>query len=66
MDWTVRFSVMPCVQHLQDTSQYVVSELKALESEQKHIDNRAGIVERRLRWLMETGEREEVDRKSVV
>ncbi|XP_012693240.2 EH domain-binding protein 1-like protein 1 isoform X2 [Clupea harengus] len=49
--------------HLQDTSQYVVSELKALESEQKHIDNRAGIVERRLRWLMETGsDRDEEER----
>ncbi|XP_062393214.1 EH domain-binding protein 1-like protein 1 [Sardina pilchardus] len=48
---------------LQDTSQYVVSELRALESEQKHIDNRAAIVERRLRWLMETGsDREEEER----
>ncbi|XP_048084835.1 mucin-17 isoform X6 [Alosa alosa] len=48
---------------LQDTSQYVVSELRALENEQKHIDNRAAIVERRLRWLMETGsDRDEEER----
>ncbi|XP_068572265.1 uncharacterized protein ehbp1l1b isoform X2 [Cebidichthys violaceus] len=38
-----------------DTSQYVLSELAALESEQKHIDSRAAVVERRLRSLMETG-----------
>ncbi|XP_034405428.1 uncharacterized protein ehbp1l1b isoform X13 [Cyclopterus lumpus] len=40
---------------LQDTSQYVLSELAALESEQKHVDSRAAVVERRLRSLMETG-----------
>ncbi|XP_030634981.1 EH domain-binding protein 1-like protein 1 [Chanos chanos] len=39
----------------QDISQYVLSELQALETEQKQIDRRAGIVERKLRWLMETG-----------
>lgn len=44
-----------CGQHLQDTSQYVLSELAALETEQKHIDSRAAVVERRLRSLMETG-----------
>lgn len=44
-----------CGQCLQDTSQYVLSELAALETEQKHIDNRAAVVERRLRGLMETG-----------
>uniref|UniRef100_A0A8C2WUE3 EH domain binding protein 1 like 1 n=1 Tax=Cyclopterus lumpus TaxID=8103 RepID=A0A8C2WUE3_CYCLU len=38
-----------------DTSQYVLSELAALESEQKHVDSRAAVVERRLRSLMETG-----------
>ncbi|KAM4545222.1 uncharacterized protein PAE49_017889 isoform 4-T4 [Odontesthes bonariensis] len=38
-----------------DTSQYVLSELAALETEQKHIDSRAAVVERRLRSLMETG-----------
>ncbi|KAG7484958.1 hypothetical protein MATL_G00055680 [Megalops atlanticus] len=48
---------------LQDTSQYVLSEIKALESEQKHIDSRAAVVERRLRHLMETGsDREEEER----
>ncbi|KAJ8008101.1 hypothetical protein DPEC_G00101270 [Dallia pectoralis] len=39
----------------QDTSQYVLSEMQALEAEQKHIDSRADIVERRLRRLMESG-----------
>ncbi|KAM6956247.1 EH domain-binding protein 1 [Aplochiton taeniatus] len=38
-----------------DTSQYVVGELWALESEQRHIDARAARVERRLRYLMDTG-----------
>ncbi|XP_042355865.1 EH domain-binding protein 1 isoform X5 [Plectropomus leopardus] len=48
---------------LQDTSQYVLSELAALESEQKHIDTRAAVVERRLRSLMETGsDRDEEER----
>ncbi|XP_034062325.1 EH domain-binding protein 1-like isoform X15 [Gymnodraco acuticeps] len=48
---------------LQDTSQYVVSELAALETEQKHIDSRAAVVERRLRSLMETGsDRDEEER----
>ncbi|XP_042355862.1 EH domain-binding protein 1-like protein 1 isoform X2 [Plectropomus leopardus] len=46
-----------------DTSQYVLSELAALESEQKHIDTRAAVVERRLRSLMETGsDRDEEER----
>ncbi|XP_064881613.1 EH domain-binding protein 1-like protein 1 isoform X8 [Oncorhynchus nerka] len=39
----------------QDSSQYALSEMKALETEQKHIDSRADIVERRLRRLMESG-----------
>ncbi|XP_076003585.1 uncharacterized protein ehbp1l1a isoform X2 [Genypterus blacodes] len=39
----------------QDPSQYVLSEMEALEAEQKHVDNRAGVVERKLRQLMETG-----------
>ncbi|XP_077362038.1 uncharacterized protein LOC144006842 isoform X6 [Festucalex cinctus] len=38
-----------------DTSQYVLREMAALEVEQKHIDSRAGVVERRLRSLMESG-----------
>uniref|UniRef100_H3ACT1 EH domain binding protein 1 like 1 n=1 Tax=Latimeria chalumnae TaxID=7897 RepID=H3ACT1_LATCH len=38
-----------------DTSQYVLGELQALESEQKQIDARAGVVEKQLRHLMETG-----------
>ncbi|XP_037604129.1 EH domain-binding protein 1-like protein 1 isoform X8 [Sebastes umbrosus] len=48
---------------LQDTSQYVLSELAALETEQKHVDSRAAVVERRLRSLMETGsDRDEEER----
>ncbi|KAK1797496.1 hypothetical protein P4O66_008347, partial [Electrophorus voltai] len=39
----------------QDISQYVFSEMQALETEQKQIDYRAGIVERKLRTLMESG-----------
>uniref|UniRef100_A0A3Q1H7B7 EH domain binding protein 1 like 1 n=1 Tax=Anabas testudineus TaxID=64144 RepID=A0A3Q1H7B7_ANATE len=38
-----------------DPSQYVISQMEALEAEQKHIDNRAGVVERKLRQLLETG-----------
>lgn len=44
-------------QCLQDTNQYVLSELQALETEQKHIDSRAAVVEKRLRKLMETGKK---------
>ncbi|KAM4565283.1 EH domain-binding protein 1-like protein 1 [Fundulus diaphanus] len=40
---------------VQDTSQYVLHQMEALEAEQNHIDNRAGVVERKLRQLMETG-----------
>ncbi|KAM3824588.1 EH domain-binding protein 1-like protein 1 isoform 7-T7 [Vipera latastei] len=39
----------------QDTSQYVVAELRALENEQKQIDGRAAVVEKELRGLMQTG-----------
>ncbi|XP_075943290.1 uncharacterized protein ehbp1l1a isoform X10 [Anarhichas minor] len=39
----------------QDPSQYVRSQIEALEAEQSHIDNRAGVVERKLRQLLETG-----------
>ncbi|XP_045543276.1 EH domain-binding protein 1 isoform X5 [Salmo salar] len=42
-----------------DTSQYVVGELSALESEQRHIDARAARVEKRLRYLMDTGNSKE-------
>uniref|UniRef100_A0A673KBP4 EH domain binding protein 1 like 1 n=1 Tax=Sinocyclocheilus rhinocerous TaxID=307959 RepID=A0A673KBP4_9TELE len=38
-----------------DVSQYVLSEMQALEAEQKQIDRRADIVERKLRRLMESG-----------
>ncbi|XP_069036644.1 EH domain-binding protein 1-like protein 1 isoform X17 [Lepisosteus oculatus] len=40
---------------LRDTSQYVLSEIQALESEQRHIDGRAAVVEMKLRQLMESG-----------
>ncbi|MCI4377563.1 hypothetical protein PGIGA_G00204970 [Pangasianodon gigas] len=39
----------------QDVSQYVLSEMQALEAEQRQIDHRADIVERKLRRLMESG-----------
>ncbi|XP_040266061.1 EH domain-binding protein 1-like protein 1 isoform X2 [Bufo bufo] len=40
---------------LKDTSQYVTSELAALEHQQEEIDSRAAIVEKDLRRLMESG-----------
>ncbi|XP_077184338.1 EH domain-binding protein 1-like protein 1 isoform X5 [Paroedura picta] len=43
------------VPKFQDTSQYVVAELRALETEQRQIDGRAAIVEKELRGLMESG-----------
>ena len=33
----------------------MLSQMEALEAEQNHIDNRAGVVERKLRQLLETG-----------
>ncbi|KAG8000330.1 EH domain-binding protein 1 [Nibea albiflora] len=39
--------------------EYVVGELSALESEQRHIDARAARVEKRLRYLMDTGNNKE-------
>ncbi|XP_078261832.1 EH domain-binding protein 1 [Rhinoraja longicauda] len=42
-----------------DTSQYVVGELAALENEQKQIDTRAAMVEKHLRYLMDTGNNKE-------
>lgn len=41
---------------IQDTSQYVLNEMQALENEQRQIDSRADMVERTLRQLMESGE----------
>uniref|UniRef100_A0A3Q1AJ21 EH domain binding protein 1 like 1 n=1 Tax=Amphiprion ocellaris TaxID=80972 RepID=A0A3Q1AJ21_AMPOC len=35
--------------------QYVLNQMEALEAEQNHIDTRAGVVERKLRQLLETG-----------
>ncbi|XP_044304598.1 EH domain-binding protein 1-like protein 1 isoform X3 [Varanus komodoensis] len=43
------------VPRFQDTSQYVVAELRALENEQRQIDGRAAVVEKELRGLMEAG-----------
>ncbi|XP_060730242.1 uncharacterized protein ehbp1l1a isoform X3 [Tachysurus vachellii] len=39
----------------QDVSQYVLSEMQAVEAEQRQIDRRADIVERKLRRIMESG-----------
>ncbi|XP_006131678.2 EH domain-binding protein 1-like protein 1 isoform X3 [Pelodiscus sinensis] len=43
------------IPRFQDTSQYVVAELQALENEQKQIDARAAVVEKDLRFFMESG-----------
>ena len=48
-------SLCLCQSEFRDTSQYVVGELSALESEQRQIDTRAARVEKRLRYLMDTG-----------
>ncbi|XP_028330306.1 uncharacterized protein ehbp1l1a isoform X2 [Gouania willdenowi] len=39
----------------QDQSQYVLSQMEALEAEQKHIDSRAAVVENKLRLLLDSG-----------
>ncbi|XP_069063989.1 EH domain-binding protein 1-like protein 1 isoform X2 [Pleurodeles waltl] len=39
----------------QDTSQYVLAEVQALENEQSQIDSRASVVEKELRRLMDSG-----------
>ncbi|XP_073770918.1 EH domain-binding protein 1-like protein 1 isoform X33 [Danio rerio] len=48
-----------------DTNQYVLSELQALETEQKHIDSRAAVVEKRLRRLMESGSDKDEEEKLI-
>ncbi|XP_050976652.1 EH domain-binding protein 1-like protein 1 isoform X2 [Labeo rohita] len=48
-----------------DTNQYVLSELQALETEQKHIDSRAAVVEKRLRKIMETGSDKDEEEKLI-
>uniref|UniRef100_A0A8D3A6T7 EH domain-binding protein 1-like protein 1 n=1 Tax=Scophthalmus maximus TaxID=52904 RepID=A0A8D3A6T7_SCOMX len=40
---------------ISDPSQYVLNQMEALKAEQNHIDTRAGVVERKLRLLLETG-----------
>ncbi|KAK2823062.1 hypothetical protein Q7C36_019662 [Tachysurus vachellii] len=52
-------------EQMTDTSQYVVNEMKALELEEKHIDTRAAVVERRLRRHMETGSDKEQEEKLI-
>ncbi|CDQ78467.1 unnamed protein product [Oncorhynchus mykiss] len=54
-EWEAGEEGRPAEEGCQDASQYALSEMKALETEQKHIDSRADIVERRLRRLMESG-----------
>ncbi|XP_056383442.1 EH domain-binding protein 1-like isoform X2 [Hyla sarda] len=46
---------------LKDTSQYVTSELAALEHQEEEIDSRAAVVERELRLLMENGNDKEAE-----
>ncbi|XP_072407035.1 EH domain-binding protein 1-like isoform X2 [Chiloscyllium punctatum] len=50
---------------LRDTSQYVLGELTALESEQRQIDSRAAVVEKKLRRIMETG-RDRVEEEDLI
>ncbi|XP_054403472.1 EH domain-binding protein 1 isoform X18 [Pongo abelii] len=49
-----------------DTSQYVVGELAALENEQKQIDTRAALVEKRLRYLMDTVKSAVVEKRCLM
>lgn len=51
----IHISYILHLQLLKDTSQYVISELAALEDQQREIDARAAVVEKDLRTLMETG-----------
>uniref|UniRef100_A0A8C7ZJS7 EH domain-binding protein 1-like protein 1 n=1 Tax=Oryzias sinensis TaxID=183150 RepID=A0A8C7ZJS7_9TELE len=39
----------------EEPGQYVLDQMKALEAEQARLDNRAGVVEKKLRQLIETG-----------
>ncbi|XP_062850135.1 EH domain-binding protein 1-like protein 1 isoform X1 [Trichomycterus rosablanca] len=48
-----------------DVSQYVLSEMQALEAEQRQIDHRAAIVEEKLRRLMESGTDREEEEKLI-
>uniref|UniRef100_A0A3Q3K9B2 EH domain binding protein 1 like 1 n=1 Tax=Monopterus albus TaxID=43700 RepID=A0A3Q3K9B2_MONAL len=45
-----------------DCSQYVLNQMEALGAEQNHIDNRADVVERKLRQLLETSDKVEEER----
>ncbi|XP_039465180.1 uncharacterized protein ehbp1l1a isoform X5 [Oreochromis aureus] len=49
----------------QDPSEYVLNQMEALEAEQNHIDNRAGVVERKLRQLLETGSDKEEEERLI-
>ncbi|XP_055085243.1 EH domain-binding protein 1-like protein 1 isoform X10 [Periophthalmus magnuspinnatus] len=50
----------------QDTNQYVLNQMEALEAEQNHIDNRAGVVEMKLRQLMETAGSDKVEEERLI
>ncbi|XP_017282522.1 uncharacterized protein ehbp1l1a isoform X2 [Kryptolebias marmoratus] len=49
----------------QDSSQYVLHQIEALEAEQLYIDNNASVVERKLRQLMETGSDKEGEERLI-
>ncbi|XP_039894637.1 EH domain-binding protein 1-like protein 1 isoform X3 [Simochromis diagramma] len=49
----------------QDPSEYVLNQMEALEAEQNHVDNRAGVVERKLRQLLETGSDKEEEERLI-
>lgn len=49
----------------QDPSEYVLNQMEALEAEQNHVDNRADVVERKLRQLLETGSDKEEEERLI-
>uniref|UniRef100_A0A3B4TJ82 EH domain-binding protein 1-like protein 1 n=1 Tax=Seriola dumerili TaxID=41447 RepID=A0A3B4TJ82_SERDU len=51
---------------ISDASQYVLSQMEALEAEQNHIDNRACAVERNLRQLLETGKKRRTPEERLI
>ncbi|XP_072315175.1 uncharacterized protein ehbp1l1a isoform X3 [Eucyclogobius newberryi] len=50
----------------QDTNQYVLNQMEALEAERNHIDNRAGVVERKLRQLMEKAGSDKIEEERLI
>uniref|UniRef100_A0A669C5J7 EH domain binding protein 1 like 1 n=1 Tax=Oreochromis niloticus TaxID=8128 RepID=A0A669C5J7_ORENI len=79
-DWLLIFTLFPCRENgccvkgqktrgpgepTADPSEYVLNQMEALEAEKNHIDNRAGVVERKLRQLLETGSDKEEEERLI-